>query len=163
MPFELRPYPTPTLRPEGEYLQRAWDESVYPLARKLGVEIRLPNVSPQPYSSLAFEGLQFAREHGKDTEYNYAVFAAFFQHSEDIGDPEVLTRIAGQTGLDESEFRAALQQHRYAAEHQRLLSIAEQAGITAVPTFIIGRRKLRGLYPAETLRQIIDEEIAAAG
>ena len=36
MPFELRPYPHPTLRPEGEYLQRAWSQSVYPLARQMG-------------------------------------------------------------------------------------------------------------------------------
>ena len=28
MPFELRPEPHPTLRPEGEYLQRAWSQSV---------------------------------------------------------------------------------------------------------------------------------------
>ncbi len=33
LPFELRPYPTPILRPEGAYLQRAWRQSVYPLAR----------------------------------------------------------------------------------------------------------------------------------
>ena len=37
MPFELRPEPHPPLRPEGEYLQRAWSQSVYPLARMLGV------------------------------------------------------------------------------------------------------------------------------
>ena len=24
MPFELRPYPTPTLEPEGDYLQTNW-------------------------------------------------------------------------------------------------------------------------------------------
>src|SRR5688572_853353 len=50
LPFELRPFPQPTLRPEGEYLQTAWRRSVYPLASRLGVEIRLPDVSPQPYS-----------------------------------------------------------------------------------------------------------------
>ena len=37
MPFELRPEPHPTLRPEGEYLQRAWSQSVYPIARQMGV------------------------------------------------------------------------------------------------------------------------------
>jgi hypothetical protein len=42
MPFELRPVPHPTLRPEGDYLQRAWQQSVYPIARRMGVEIKLP-------------------------------------------------------------------------------------------------------------------------
>src|ERR1700736_4890236 len=65
MPFELRPEPQPTLRPEGEYLQRAWSQSVYPIAERMGVPIALPPVSPQPYTHLAFEGYQFAREHGK--------------------------------------------------------------------------------------------------
>ena len=44
MPFELRPYPNQTLRPDGEYLQRAWRQSVYPIARQMGVPITLPKV-----------------------------------------------------------------------------------------------------------------------
>ena len=41
MPFELRPYPEPTLRPEGEYLRSAWERSVYPLAARLGVRAEI--------------------------------------------------------------------------------------------------------------------------
>ena len=33
MPFELRPYPTPTLKPEDEYLPRVWKASVYQIGR----------------------------------------------------------------------------------------------------------------------------------
>ena len=72
MPFELRPYPNETLRPEGEYLQRAWTKSVYPIARQMGVAIKLPTVSPQPHSHLAFEGFQYANEHGRGNEYNHS-------------------------------------------------------------------------------------------
>ena len=46
MPFELRPYPTPTLEPEGDYLQSGWRDSVYPMAERMGVRIVLPSVSP---------------------------------------------------------------------------------------------------------------------
>ena len=74
MPFELRPYPNETLRPEGDYLQRAWQQSVYPIARRLGVPIKLPEVSPQPHTNLAFEGYQFAKEHGKGNDYNRRVW-----------------------------------------------------------------------------------------
>ncbi len=62
MPFELREYPTPTLRTEDEYLPRIWKRSVYPTAERLGVPIKLPSISPQPYSRLAFVGFQFAQE-----------------------------------------------------------------------------------------------------
>ena len=46
MPYELRPYPAPTLRPEGGFVQNAWRNSVAPLASQLGVEVHLPHVSP---------------------------------------------------------------------------------------------------------------------
>ena len=161
MSFELRPYPNPTLRPEGEYLQKAWQERVYPLAEKLGVTIRLPRVSPQPHTHLAHEGLQFAKEHGKANEYNHAVMTAFFQDSEDIGSIDVLTRIAGRVGLDENEFREALEQRKYKDVHRRLQRHAyEDMGIQAVPTFIIGTRRLAGLYPVEALEQVIKDELA---
>ena len=77
MPFELRPEPHPTLRPEGDYLRRAWSQSVYPIARQMGVPINLPPVSPQPHTHLAFEGYQYAREHGKGNDYNHRVLEAF--------------------------------------------------------------------------------------
>ena len=32
--FELRPEPVPTLDPDGEYLHRVWNQSVYPMAAK---------------------------------------------------------------------------------------------------------------------------------
>src|SRR5690242_8984776 len=103
MPFELRPEPTPTLRPEGDYLQKAWEKNIYPMAERFGVEMRLPTVSPQPHTRLAHEGMLFARQHGGDDKanaYNDAVFRGFFVDSKDIGDPDVLARIAESIGLD---------------------------------------------------------------
>src|SRR5947209_12042970 len=96
MPFELRPEPAETLRPEGKYLQRAWQQSVYPLARRMGVPICLPPISPQPHTRLAFEGFQFAKANGKANPYNHRVLTEFFVEGQDIGDPDVLTRLAGE-------------------------------------------------------------------
>jgi len=62
-PFELRPDPVPTLKPEDNYLPRIWSGSVYPMARRLGVDINLPTVSPQPRTAKAFMVLQLANEH----------------------------------------------------------------------------------------------------
>jgi predicted DsbA family dithiol-disulfide isomerase len=160
LPFELRPFPTRTLLPEGEYLQAAWARSVYPLAARLGVPIRLPPVSPQPYTHLAFEGYQYAREHGKGNEYNHRVLAAFFQEGQDIGRPDVLARLAGEAGLDAGEFREALEARRYEGTHRRALHHAYyEAGITSVPTFVIGDRVLTGLQDADDLGRAIDAEL----
>ena len=128
-----------TLRPEGDYLQRAWQQSVYPIARRMGVPIKLPTVSPQPHTHLAFEGYQYAREHGKGNEYNHRVLEAFFVEGQDIGDIGVLTRLAGEVGLDEKEFEEALRTRKYREAHQRALRHAyEEAGVTGVPMFVIG-------------------------
>jgi predicted DsbA family dithiol-disulfide isomerase len=160
MPFELRPYPNETLRPEGEYLQTTWKQSVYPIAKRFGVEIVLPRVSPQPYTHLAFEGYQYAKEKGKGIEYNDRIFRAFFQEEQDIGDIEVLTTLAGEIGLDEKEYREALETRKYKEAHQKALDHAyNEAKITGVPTLIIGEQKVVGLRSKEALEQIIEEEL----
>lgn len=152
MPFELRPRPHPALRPEGEYLQTVWNQSVYPLAGQMGVPIKLPQVSPQPYSDLAFEGYQYARDQDRGNAYNWRVLTAFFQEGRDIGSVEVLTSLAEDIGLRTREFKAALHDRRYADRHREALRHAyEEARITAVPTFIIGHRRLQGLQSREKL------------
>lgn len=156
MPFELRPYPAPTLRPEGEYLQQAWSQSVYPLATKMGVEITLPTVSPQPHTHLAFEGFQFAKEHGIGNEYNDRILRAFFQENRDIGRIKVLTRLAGEVGLDGGDYQRALQTRKHKDTHQRALRHAHDMGITAVPAFQIGEHLLPGLQSKEMILKAID-------
>lgn len=164
MPFELRPYPAETLRPEGSYLQSTWAQSVYPMARAMEIPIVLPKVSPQPHTGLAFEGYQYAREMGKGTEYNHRMLRAFFQEEQDIGQLDVLTRLAGEIGLDEEEFRRALQSGKYKEAHQRALQHAyNEAQITAVPTFYVGSRVVRGIPSRETLERVIAEELARQG
>lgn len=163
MPFELRPYPQETLRPEGEYLQKGWKNNVLPTAAKFGVHMVMPAVSPQPHTHLAFEGFQYAKEHGKADEYNHRVFTAFFQESQDIGDIDVLTKLAGEVGLNEEAYREALVTRKYKEIHQQALHHAyHEADITAVPTFFIGRYKIPGLLPQEMLEKVIDEEMEYA-
>ena len=161
MPFELRPFPNETLRPEGDYLQRAWTNSVYPIARQMGVPIKLPTVSPQPHTHLAFEGFHFAKEHGKGGEYNHRVLSAFFMESRDIGDIGVLTKLAGEVGLNETEFEEALKSRKYRDAHQRaLLHAYEEAGGSGVPMFVIGDQTLTGLQDRATLEAVIEKELA---
>jgi predicted DsbA family dithiol-disulfide isomerase len=163
-PFELRPAPTPTLRPEGDYLQQVWQHSVYPMAEQLGVDIVLPKVSPQPHTHLAFEGFQYAQEQGLGNEYTHRMFTAFFQEEQDIGKPEVLAKLAEEIGLDREEFEQALAAGTYRQKHQEELVRAMQVmKIQAVPTMVIGSRIIRGLLPEEQLKQVIEQETNQAG
>lgn len=155
MPFELRPYPTPTLKPEDEYLPRVWRQSVYPMAAQLGVEIKLPTISPQPYSHLAFEGFQYAAEQGKGEAYTNRMFKAFFKEDKDIGDIEVLSALAAEIGLDPEVYRTILESRKYKQKHQEALKHAYRQGIQAVPTFNIGGQFYPGVIPKEQLKRLI--------
>jgi len=154
-PFELRPEPHPTLRPEDDYLPRVWRNSVYPMAEQLGVPITLPTVSPQPYTHLAFEGALYARAHGRAEPYHAAVLRAFFQHDRDIGRPDVLADIAAQVDLDADGFATALAERRYAEDHRAELAEAYAASVRAVPTVDVGPHRLEGVPSPEQLRQAL--------
>lgn len=160
MPFELRPYPTPTLKPEEEYLQTTWKNSVYPMGEQLDVHMVLPKVSPQPHTHLAFEGYQFAKEKGLGEAYTHRMFTAFFQEEQDLGDKAVLAQLAKEVGLDDAEFVQALDSGKYKQAHLNALKHAyEEVGISAVPTFIIGNKILRGLLREADLRKLIEQEL----
>ena len=72
--FELRPDPVPTLDPDGAYLHRVWNQSVYPMARERGLTLRLPPV--QPRSRKAHEATAFARSAGRADATAEALFGA---------------------------------------------------------------------------------------
>ncbi len=156
-PFELRPHPQPTLRPEDEYLPSIWERAVYPMARRMGVDITLPTVSPQPYTRLAFEGYQYAAEHGKGVAYTQRMFRAFFRDDLDLGEPDVLARLAEEIGLDGAGFRKALDEGTYTEKHQEALREAAAHRVQAVPTIIVGDQRVEGVPRAAQLRAAIVE------
>jgi predicted DsbA family dithiol-disulfide isomerase len=161
MPFELRPSPAPQIDPwnEPDKLQ-GWNSYISPMAQKWGVDMKLPHVSPHPYTGLAFEGFHFAKEQGKGNEYVSRVFAAFYQEEQNIGDVEILTKLAGEVGLDEPGFRAALESGKYKAAQQDALQHAyREANITAVPTFVIGGQRMQGVADRAAFEKVLGEEL----
>jgi len=161
MPFELRPSPYPKIDPWKDPAKlSSWDSFILPTAKKLRVDMRLPHVSPHPYTHLAFEGYHFAKEHGKGNEYHHKVFSAFFQEEQNIEDIEVLTNIAGEVGLSKDDFKDALVTRKYREAQQEALKHAyDEAKISAVPTFVIGEEVIQGLATKEKLAQVIDKEL----
>ena len=101
------------------------------------------------------------KDHGKGNDYNHRVLQAFFVEGQDIGQIDVLTRLAGEVGLNEKEFEKALRTRKYRQAHQQALRHAyEEAGVTGVPMFVIGSEVLTGLQDRETLEAVIEEELA---
>ncbi len=133
--YELRPDSIPTLDPDGEYLHRVWNASVYPMANALGMKLRLPPV--QPRSRKALEAAEYAREEGKFDEMHTALFRAFFEGGKDIGKEEVLLEVGASVGLDREEIRAALE-GRYTEKVIADEELARKLGVGSVPTMFVG-------------------------
>jgi predicted DsbA family dithiol-disulfide isomerase len=151
--FELRPDPVPTLDPRGEYLTRAWRESVYPLAERLGMPIRLPPV--QPRSRLAHEAARFAAAQGRLVPFHGAVFRAFFELGEDIGQIDVLVALGEEVGLDAAALRHTLETRESEAGVVADEELAGQLGVHAVPAYVVNRLGVvTGVRTLEELRRL---------
>ncbi len=145
----------PTLDPQGEYLTRVWRTSVYPLAERFGVPMKLPPV--QPRSRLAHEAAQWAATQSNFDDYNAAVFRSFFERGEDIGEREVLMRIASDLQLDAGALGRALQEGEFAASVLADERAAEELGVTGVPAFVANRRAaLSGVQTVNALLALVN-------
>jgi predicted DsbA family dithiol-disulfide isomerase len=86
------------------------------------------------------------------------LFAAHHTASEDIGDPQVLARIAGEVGMDSAKVLERLAARTDEDAVRRLIDQAREAGVTGVPFFIFDRRyALSGAQPPEAILEVIDE------
>jgi predicted DsbA family dithiol-disulfide isomerase len=145
----------PTLDPKGEYLHKLWGSAVYPLAEQLGIDIKLPPV--QPRSRRAHQAAHWARRHGKFREYNDAVFRAFFQRGEDIGNSDVLTRLASDMALDGDELREALDNDLHLENVLADEREAKKLALRGVPAFIANRKiALSGVQSMESLEKFAE-------
>jgi predicted DsbA family dithiol-disulfide isomerase len=152
--FELRPEPVPSLDPGGEYLTRVWRDSVYPLAERLGITMRLPPV--QSRSRRAHEAAQWAREANRFDDYNAALFRAFFERGEDIGETGVLLKLARDLQFDESGLRAALEGKEFEASVLADEREAAELGMSGVPAFVADRRlALSGVQSLAGLQELV--------
>ena len=132
-----------------------WGSSVYPLAKNLGVEIKLPPV--QPRSRRAHQAAHWAHRHGKFREYNDALFRAFFQRGEDIGNTDVLTRLAADMGLLSDDLRKALDNDLHLENVLADEREAKKLGLRGVPAFIADRKiALSGVQSVESLQKFVE-------
>jgi predicted DsbA family dithiol-disulfide isomerase len=99
--------------------------------------MRLPPI--QPRSRLAHEAAKWAQTQDQFDAYNRAVFRAFFERGEDIGNIDLLVQLANDLELDAVSLRVALKSRKFepsviADEHE-----AAELGVHAVPAFVANR------------------------
>jgi predicted DsbA family dithiol-disulfide isomerase len=79
-------------------------------------------------------------EPGTQGDVKERLLAAYFVEGRNVGDPDVLVDIAAAAGLDGDDVRRFLASDEGVTELAESLAFAQQAGITAVPTYVIDDR-----------------------
>jgi predicted DsbA family dithiol-disulfide isomerase len=127
------------------YLKRVADELGLPLSDR-----------KKTYNSrLAQELAKWAESKGKGDAFHEAVFRAFFAEGKNIGDADELAAIAKSVGLAEEEARSVLKSRVFREAVDADWSRSRELGITAVPTFVVGRQAIVGAQPYEVLGQFL--------
>lgn len=161
MPYELRPEPMPKLDPVNDPSKlQLWEKYINPAIKELGINMKLPNVSPHPYTGITFEGFHYANEYGKGKEYNDKVFKAFYQEERNIGDIEVIVSLLNELGFDVENCRQILSSGKYKELQKQAIRYAQnEANIQVVPTFIIGDTIIKGMASKEEFENAIRREL----
>ena len=93
-----------------------------------------------------------------------ALFDAYFARGQDVGDAEVLARVAAEAGYDEPGARKWLVGDAGRAEVTREDMQARRAGITGVPCFILdGKVAVPGAVEPDVFPRVFEEHGIGAG
>jgi predicted DsbA family dithiol-disulfide isomerase len=172
-PFELNPQMDAAGEDVGEHIAKKYGMTPAQLAqnqeniRQRGAAVGFTFANQDTrriYNTFdAHRLLHWAEDSGRQHALKRALLTAYFTDGEDVGDHEVLARVAETVGLDGAQARAILAGDRYAAEVRAQEQFFQRAGIHSVPAIIINRQHLiSGGQPPEVFEQAL-RQIAAAG
>jgi protein-disulfide isomerase len=115
-----------------------------------------PIDSIHPLARRAAEAARCANAQGQFWKYHDKLYSVGL-----TPDPNQLSALAKETGLDVTAFDSCLSSGQFKAAVQKDLEQGQQLGITGTPAFFINGRMIVGAQPLESFTKIIDEELAA--
>ncbi|PHY13157.1 disulfide bond formation protein DsbA [Caulobacter sp. B11] len=125
-----------------------------------GIVFDFDAIALSPNTNAAHRLIRWSQGAGRQDAVVEALFAAYFTHGRDIGDPQVLAEIGEQAGLDRLVILRLLSegadQDSVAREH----AMAVQGGITGVPFAIFGGKlAVVGAESPENIAAAIDKAL----
>lgn len=107
--------------------------------------------------------LEYASEHGKQTELKLRFFTAHFSEQKDLSDLSVVKSELEQVGLDAEKALERLEQASHIEQVEAQEFQWQRLGISSVPTVVINRTSaVTGAQTVETYKQILLEELEQA-
>jgi predicted DsbA family dithiol-disulfide isomerase len=164
-PFQLNPEMPPGGMPRAEYRKakfgsvergRQLDARVAAEGQGEGIEFAFERMVRTPNTLAAHRLIELAQRLGVGQAVVDDLFRAYFEEGRDIGDPKVLEEIAKRSGV------SGWPQDADAKEVAALEEEMRGLGISAVPTFIFGRKLgVSGAHSPEALAQAMREALGA--
>ena len=128
------------------------------VAKELGVEFNTSEKSRIYNTFLAHKLLHIAKPGQQQLALKLALFDAYFTRQQDVSDPQVLKTLALEVGLDAGVVERALDDESVSHDVQNTMNQYIQAGISAVPTFVINRRySISGAQETEILLKAMED------
>ncbi|MGP9665775.1 DsbA family oxidoreductase [Halomonas sp. AOP22-C1-8] len=171
-PFELNRDMPPEGEPILEHLCRKYGKDaatmeqsqreIMKVAEELGLNFRGALERRANNTFAAHRVLAWAGTQNQETALQLALFDAYFGEAKNPSDPEVLREKAIEVGLDGDTAEAIALSDQYADEVRAAQQRFMEAGVSAVPGFILdGRYLISGAQPADVLvdalRQVAEE------
>lgn len=125
--------------------------------RKVAAELKLPfGDRTHTYNSRNAQELgKWAEQQGQGLAFQDAVYRAYFVKGLNISQPEILTALVADLGMDADQAEDVLRSRSYSEAVDADWQRSRAMGITAVPSVLYGNRKLVGFRPYEDFRKII--------
>ncbi len=98
---------------------------------------------------------KWAESNGKQTEFQDAVYQAYFSEGRDIADRPVLLDIVAACDLSKEEAQKILNSNAFSKAVDLDWERSEALGIMVAPTYLINETKLAGPQPYETLEKLM--------
>ena len=173
-PFELNPdMPAEGVerkayraRKFGEARSAELDRNMLETGRELGIAFAFDRMQRTPNTRLAHRLIWEAGRQGRQDAMVERLFHGYFEEALDIGDPEVLARLAAESGLDAEGVSAAMSEEGSLGAVIDLEQQGYRLGIQGVPFFVLLQKYgVSGAQPTEFWREAlpkIAEEAATA-
>ncbi|MBC7182135.1 MAG: DsbA family oxidoreductase, partial [Marinobacter sp.] len=121
----------------SEEEMRATQSQMMTIAKDLGLNFERMQERFTCNTFDAHRLVKWAGEQGRQTEMKQALFEAYFGRAEDVSDHQNLLRCVESLGLDSAKAREVLDSDDYAKVVREDEATYQQAGVSAVPAFII--------------------------
>jgi predicted DsbA family dithiol-disulfide isomerase len=137
--------------------RQAMQDALLKAGESEGIAFAFNRIARSPNTLDSHRLIRWAASAGVQNEIVERLFEAYFEDGRDIGNPDVLTEIASDAGMDSATVADLLEQGTDRELIENEDALAHRLGISGVPTFIFENKYMvSGAHDPEQLVKVID-------